>query len=55
MTDKVTLQDIQATGERVKNWGRWGADDEVGTLNNIYGYHQRGAHSSAKGKCFRWR
>src|SRR6202165_5296056 len=33
--DKVTLQDIQAAGERLKNWGRWGADDEAGTLNNI--------------------
>ncbi len=33
--DKVTLQDIHAAAERVKNWGRWGADDEVGTLNNI--------------------
>ena len=35
MTDKVTLQDIQATAERVKNWGRWGADDEMGTLNKF--------------------
>ncbi len=33
--DKVTLQDIQATSERLKNWGRWGAEDEFGTLNNI--------------------
>jgi hypothetical protein len=33
--DKVTLQDIQAASERLKNWGRWGADDEAGTLNNI--------------------
>ncbi|MCU1375737.1 MAG: cyclase, partial [Actinomycetia bacterium] len=21
--------------EKVKNWGRWGADDELGTLNLI--------------------
>src|SRR5258707_4925863 len=33
--DKVTLQDIQAASERLKNWGRWGDDDEAGTLNNI--------------------
>jgi kynurenine formamidase len=33
--DKVTLQDIQDASERLKNWGRWGADDEAGTLNNI--------------------
>src|SRR6202035_3487290 len=33
--DQVTLQDIQAASERLKNWGRWGADDEIGTLNHI--------------------
>src|SRR5580704_19518533 len=33
--DKVTLQDIQKASERLKNWGRWGADDEAGTLNNV--------------------
>ena len=33
--DKVTLQDIQNTAERLKNWGRWGAGDEAGTLNNV--------------------
>src|SRR6202035_2900363 len=33
--DQVTLQDIQAASERLKNWGRWGAEDEAGTLNNI--------------------
>ena len=33
--DKVTLQDIQNTGERLKNWGRWGVNDEAGTLNNV--------------------
>src|ERR1700689_1196864 len=33
--DAVTLQDIHSTGERLKNWGRWGAEDEAGTLNNI--------------------
>src|ERR1700733_9079569 len=33
--DAVTLQDIQAASERWKNWGRWGAEEEAGTLNNI--------------------
>jgi kynurenine formamidase len=32
---KITLKDISAAAERVKNWGRWGADDEIGTLNNV--------------------
>src|ERR1700680_1263579 len=38
MTDglsKVTLRDIRSAAERLKNWGRWGPDDEIGTLNNI--------------------
>ena len=32
---KITLKDIGAAAERLKNWGRWGADDEIGTLNNV--------------------
>ena len=30
---KLTLDDLHAAAERLKNWGKWGADDEVGTLN----------------------
>ena len=30
---KLTLADIRAASERLKNWGRWGSDDEIGTLN----------------------
>ncbi|HEX4643075.1 MAG TPA: hypothetical protein VH161_06395, partial [Candidatus Acidoferrales bacterium] len=33
--DAVTLELIERTSQRLKNWGRWGADDEIGTLNNI--------------------
>ena len=32
-TRKLTINDIRAAAERLKNWGRWGADDELGTLN----------------------
>jgi kynurenine formamidase len=32
---KLTMSDIRAAAERLKNWGRWGADDEIGTLNFI--------------------
>jgi len=32
---KITRQDINDAAERLKNWGRWGPDDEIGTLNNI--------------------
>jgi kynurenine formamidase len=29
------MDDWRAMAERVRNWGRWGADDELGTLNLI--------------------
>jgi kynurenine formamidase len=31
---KLTMSDIHAAAERLKNWGRWGPDDEIGTLNH---------------------
>ena len=31
----ITLQDIHDAAERLSNWGRWGPDDEIGTLNHI--------------------
>ena len=30
---KLTLDDLHAAAERLKNWGRWGPDDQIGTLN----------------------
>jgi kynurenine formamidase len=39
MTDmvdrKLSVADFEKTFESVKNWGRWGPDDELGTLNLI--------------------
>lgn len=32
-TRKLTMDDIRAAAERLKNWGKWGADDEIGALN----------------------
>ena len=32
---KLTMADIRAAAERLTNWGRWGAEDEIGTLNHI--------------------
>jgi kynurenine formamidase len=29
------LRDFRAVGRRLSNWGRWGSDDELGTLNFI--------------------
>jgi hypothetical protein len=30
---KLTRADVKEAAERCKNWGRWGKDDEIGTLN----------------------
>src|SRR3981189_2102949 len=52
---KVTLKDINAAAERLKNWGRWGADDEIGTLNNVSPQDiVNAARLIRKGKVFSW-
>ena len=33
MTKKIDRADLDAAAEKYKNWGKWGAADEVGTLN----------------------
>src|SRR5262245_39065081 len=35
MTRKLTIDDLRQAAERLKNWGRWGDSDEIGTLNHI--------------------
>jgi len=35
MPNKVSLEEFEAMYESVKNWGRWGPDDELGTLNYL--------------------
>ena len=32
---QATIEDFRALAERVRNWGRWGDEDELGTLNLI--------------------
>ena len=32
---KFTRQHIYDTAKELSNWGRWGDDDQLGTLNNI--------------------
>ncbi len=32
---QATLDEWRKTGERLRNWGRWGKDDQLGTLNFI--------------------
>ena len=35
MDEKLTANDVRVWGERFSNWGRWGDDDQRGTLNFI--------------------
>ena len=30
---KITRQDMRDAAEKYKNWGKWGPNDEIGTLN----------------------
>jgi len=32
-TRKITSHDVREAAEKYKNWGKWGPNDEVGTLN----------------------
>jgi len=31
----ITMADLERYAEKLKNWGRWGSDDEIGTLNFV--------------------
>ncbi len=35
MNIKVGKQAIKEASEKLKNWGRWGKDDQIGTLNHV--------------------
>lgn len=35
MTKTVNLAAIYEAAEKLSNWGRWGDDDQIGTLNNV--------------------
>ncbi len=52
---KVTLEDINSAAKRLSNWGRWGPEDEIGTLNNVSPKEVVEAARLAREKCFHWR
>jgi len=35
MAEKYSLEDVKACSQKYKNWGKWGASDQLGTLNYI--------------------
>ncbi|MFC5800790.1 cyclase family protein [Streptomyces formicae] len=41
-------EEFHEIAKRVNNWGRWGADDEIGTLNLITGEVVRGAAAEVR-------
>lgn len=51
--NKFTLDHVRSTAERCKNWGKWGPDDEIGTLNYVSEEDiQAAAKLVRKGKVF---
>lgn len=49
----LTINDLHISAERNKQWGRWGTDDELGTLNNVTPDHvTRAAALVRSGKTF---
>ena len=51
MAKKITRQDLRDAAEKYKNWGKWGPDDEIGTLN----YTTPRTSSRRRGWCARAR
>ena len=45
MGERLTETDVVAMMRSLSNWGRWGADDQLGTLNLITPAHRRRAAS----------
>ena len=53
MNIKVGLKAIAEATEKLKNWGRWGKEDQIGTLNHVKPEHiVNAAKLIRKGKVF---
>jgi hypothetical protein len=46
--NKFTLEHVRSTAEHCKNWGKWGPDDEIGTLNYV---SDEDIQAAAKERC----
>ena len=48
---KLTRKDLAEAAEKYKNWGRWGPEDEIGTLNHTSpAGHRRRRPAGAQGQ-----
>src|SRR5512146_1817591 len=53
LKQNVTLRTIDEMAKRVKNWGKWGPNDQIGTLNYVKpGDIVKAAALVRKGKAF---
>ena len=53
MSHTITMQTIRETAQTLSNWGRWGPDDQIGTLNFVTpGMVVAAAGLVKKGACF---
>jgi kynurenine formamidase len=50
MTERVSADRMEELFEKSKNWGRWGADDERGTLNLLNKEHTAQAARNVRGR-----
>jgi hypothetical protein len=48
--ERVSVERMEELFEKVKNWGRWGADDERGTLNLLTPEHTAAAARNVVGR-----
>ena len=44
----VTTADVDAMRTSLSNWGRWGADDQLGTLNHLTAQHRAAAAATVR-------
>src|SRR5581483_33251 len=44
----LSIQDVRALGEELSNWGRWGEQDQIGTLNFVTAEKVREAASCVR-------
>ena len=49
---RLTFKDVSSAAERFSNWGKWGLDDEIGTLNFVAERYRECVQARAARKAF---
>jgi kynurenine formamidase len=50
MVERVSVERMEELFEKTKNWGRWGAEDQRGTLNLLTAEHTAAAARNVRGR-----